>query len=148
MEGEPMTAPILDEAVRSAFDDHPEPLRAALLNLRRIILATAADHPTIGVLTETLKWGEPAYLPRAPRIGTTVRLGRVKTARDAYGAFFHCQTTLIQSFRMLYPEEFSFDGARAIVFSIGDEVPKEAFRHCIALALTYHLRAPRGVSFG
>jgi hypothetical protein len=135
-----MSLPFADCAVAAAFDAHPEPVREALLRLRQHILAAAAQNPGIGDLVETLKWGEPAYLPKMPRIGTTVRINGVKGSRDRYAAYFHCQTTLIRSFKELYGSEFSFEGNRAIVFSLRDEVPEEAFRHCVALALTYHLR--------
>jgi hypothetical protein len=133
-----MTAP--DPAVRAVFDAHPAPLRRALLALRQLILKTAAQTSGVGSLIETLKWGEPAYLPAKPRVGTTIRINTVKGSADRYAAYFHCQTTLVPSFRRLYRDEFRFEGNRAIVFSLHDEVPQDAFRHCVAMALTYHLR--------
>jgi hypothetical protein len=33
-----------------------------------------------------------------------------------------------------------FEGNRGIVFDVADGLPEEALRHCISLALTYHLR--------
>ena len=35
---------------------------------------------------------------------------------------------------------FNFDGNRALIFSLGSTVPKDALAFCIAAALTYHLR--------
>jgi hypothetical protein len=54
--------------------------------------------------------------------------------------FFHCQTDLVATFRELYPNQFAFNGNRSIVFDAADKIDKKALRHCIALALTYHLR--------
>ena len=130
-------API-DAKVRAVFDAQPPAMRSALLALRGHILAASAT-PGVGALTETLKWGEPAYLPAAPRIGTTVRINAVKGSSDRYAAYFHCQTTLLESFRHLYPDTFAYEGARAILFRVGEPVAEEPLRHCLALALSYHL---------
>jgi hypothetical protein len=46
-----------------------------LLALRRVIFATAAATPGVGVLTETLKWGEPAHVTAETASGSTIRLG-------------------------------------------------------------------------
>jgi hypothetical protein len=34
----------------------------------------------------------------------------------------------------------SFSGNRSIILNAEDEVPEPALRHCLALALTYHLK--------
>ena len=114
-------------------------MRDALLRLRGLIFEAAAQTPGVGPLIETLKWGEPAYLPRTPRSGTTIRINAVKGSPAHYVALFHCQTTLVDSFRLLYPDIFVFSGHRAIVLNVGDPVAEAALKHCIALALTYHL---------
>ena len=129
-----------DPAVRAVFEAQPEALRDALLDLRGHILEAAAGSGRVGELVETLKWGEPAYLPKKARVGTTVRINAVKGSADRYGAYFHCQTTLLESFRHLYPDAFSYEGSRAIRFTVGEAYPVEALRHCLTLALTYHLK--------
>ena len=88
----------------------------------------------------TLKWNEPAYHPVRPRIGTTIRLGPLRNEPEAYALFVHCQTSLADTFRQLYPDLLQVDGERALVFRLGEPVPAEALDHCIALALTYHLK--------
>ena len=60
-------------------------------------------------------------------------------AADQYAAYFHCQTNLVGTFRELYPE-LRFEGNRAILLDAKEEPPEAALRHCVALALTYHLR--------
>jgi len=123
--------------VRGAFDALPEPQRATLLALRDVVLAAAAETEGVGAIVETLKWGEPSYLPTRPRVGTTVRLGMTRNGRPAM--FVNCQTTLIGTFRDLYGEAFDFEGNRALVIPEG-ELPRAALAHCVALALTYHRR--------
>lgn len=67
-----------DSAVAAAFASYPEPIRARLLALRRLIFATAAATQGVGPLEETLKWGQPAYLTPATRAGSTIRIDRVR----------------------------------------------------------------------
>jgi hypothetical protein len=63
-----------DEAVEEVFDAYPANRRADLLRLRQLIFTTAESLPRVRDLRETLKWGQPAYLPVRPRIGSTVRI--------------------------------------------------------------------------
>lgn len=133
------TPPIGDPGVAKVFDACPEDLRADLLALRELVFEAALETPSIGPLVETLKWGEPAYLPARPKTGTTVRINRLKGASGRTAVFFHCQTTLVSTFRELYPDRFEFDGNRAIILRSGRCLPRRELKHCIALALTYHL---------
>ena len=125
--------------VAAAFDAVAPAQRAALLELRRLILETAAETPAVGALVETLKWGEPAYLPAKARVGTTVRINALKGSADGYALYVNCKTSLLESYRHLYPDSFGFEGQRALLLSTGTPVPEAALKHCIALALTYHL---------
>jgi Domain of unknown function (DU1801) len=127
-----------DPAVEAAFDSYPKPLKAKLLALRRLILDTARSTDGVGPLEETLKWGQPSYLTSATKSGSTIRIDRIKAA-DQYAIYFHCQTRLVETFRELYPTEMRYGGNRCIILSADDEVPKPALRHCVALALRYHL---------
>jgi hypothetical protein len=127
-----------DPAVAAAFAAYPAALRPSLLALRALIVEVAEAELGKGALIETLKWGQPAYLPARPRTGTTVRIDAVKGEPDRYAAYFHCQTTLIEDFRQRYPGLFVFEGNRALLFRRGERLPKAALKHCIGLALTYH----------
>ena len=76
-----------------------------------------------------------------------VRIDQVKSAANQYAVYFHCQTDLVETFRELYPTEFSYGGNRSILLNAADDVSEPALRHCVALALTYHLnkrKAARG----
>ena len=125
-------------AVAQAFEAYPPAMRRKLLALRTLILETAASTAGVGELEETLKWGEPAYLTSQSKSGSTVRIGWKKSKPSQYAIYFNCQTTLVETFRTLFPNEFSFEGKRAIVFSVADPVPRDALSFCIAAALTYH----------
>ena len=128
-----------DAAVDAVFAAYPIPLKTRLLALRRLILETARTTTGVGALQETLKWGQPSYLTTETRSGSTIRIDRIKSATDQYAIYFHCQTDLVETFRELYPRELNCVGNRCIVLNVADALPEPALRHCVALALTYHL---------
>ena len=111
--------------------------------LRRLIFDTASATEGVGELEETLKWGQPSYLTTESKSGITVRIDRVQSDHGQYAMYFNCQTTLIETFQELYPNELKYGGNRSIIFNENDEIPEEELQHCISLALTYHLRKGR-----
>jgi len=129
-----------DRNVASVFAGYPAAVRIKLLALRRLVFEVAASTDGVGRLTETLKWGQPSYLTQETGSGSTVRIDRLKTG-DGYAMYFHCRSGLVDRFRDIYPETFRYEGKRAILFDRRDRLPLRALRHCIALALTHHLRA-------
>ena len=131
---------VSDPAVKAAFASYPQEMCWALQDLRNTILDVASAVRGVGQVEESMKWGQPSYRPVAPRTGTTLRIGPMPGSKTDYGLFVHCQTTLAQDFETLYPGVFNIVGDRALVFSLGDVAPEVPLRHCIALALTYHLR--------
>ena len=131
---------IKDLTVHEAFNAYPAPLKKRLLEVREIIFAVAAQTDGVGVIEETLKWREPAYLTSETGSGTTIRISSVKNSADKFGVYFNCQTSLIEDFRQLYPDTFKFAGKRALLFDVDKALPLEPLKHCIALAQTYHLR--------
>lgn len=122
--------------VDAVFSGYPKELRTKLRALRKLIIDTARKTEGVGPVEETLKWGQPSYLTKS-KSGTTIRIDR---HGESYAMFVNCQTTLIAEYRELYPREFKYEGKRAIVFDLSGDPPKEALRHCIAMALTYHQR--------
>ena len=132
--------------VAAVFDAYPKRSRSKLLRLRALIFDTAAKTDGVGALEETLKWGQPSYLAPETKSGTTVRIDQVKSAPGRTAVYFHCRTSLVGTFRALYPDELTFEGNRAIIFDGTDELPEPALRNCIALALTYHRRKSRASS--
>jgi hypothetical protein len=128
-----------DAAVEATFNTYPRPIQAKLLALRRLIFDTARTTQGVGALQETLKWGQPSYLTPETKSGSTLRIDQVKPTTDQYAVYFHCQTDLVETFRGLYPTELKYGGNRSILLHAADDVPEAALRHCIGLALTYHL---------
>jgi hypothetical protein len=136
--------PVIDNAkVAAVFRSYPRGVAAKLLALRRLILDVASATEGVGEVHEALRWGQPSYLTVRPRSGSTIRIDRVKSRPGRYAMYFHCQTTLVETFRRHYPSTFHYEGSRAIVFEESDRVPVGALRRCIALALTYHLPRTR-----
>lgn len=131
--------PVIDNPkVAAVFRSYPRGVAAKLLTLRRLILDVASATAGVGEVHEALRWGQPSYLTARPRTGSTIRIDRVRSSPGRYAMYFHCRTTLVDTFRRRYPDTFRYEGNRAIVFDASDRVPVGALRRCIALALTYH----------
>lgn len=133
-----MTSLPVPEAIAGALGQYPEPIRRRLLQVRDLIFAVATETEGVGPLTETLKWGEPAYLTEASRSGTTIRLGVSKTAPDQCAVFVNCQTTLIDTFRAHFTKDFAFEGQRALLIPATGTLRREPLALCLRAALTYH----------
>lgn len=105
------------------------------MRLRELVIKTANDLDGLEVLEETLKWGEPSYLTK---YGSTVRMDWKAKNPKQFALYFKCTSLLVPTFKQLYKNILSFEGDRAIVFSLDDSLPEKELMHCISLALTYH----------
>jgi len=114
-----------------------QPAGRRLTQLRQLVLDTAAQLEEVGDLQETTKWGQSAFLPRKPRVGTTIRLDVFDD--DHVALFVHCQTDLISTFRTLFPE-LQYSGNRALLIPVTGRLPRQAVEMFVEAALTYHLR--------
>jgi hypothetical protein len=132
--------------VEAIFRGYPARLRRKLLFLRELIFEAALATEGVGALQETLKWGQPSYVTAETGSGSTIRIDRVKSSPMRYAMYFHCQTDLVATFRELYGRQMTFGGNRSVLFEERDDIPAEAVRHCVSLALTYHLRRMRNHS--
>lgn len=110
--------PFVRPDVARVFEAYPAPTRRRLLRLRQLIFDTAAK-AGVGRLEETLR-------------------------SKQYAMYFHCRTSLVDTFRTAFPDTFAFEGNRAIVFDEGDRAPVRELAVCIETALTYHRKASRG----
>jgi hypothetical protein len=129
----------MDKQVKQVIEAHGAAVRDRLLAIRQLVFDEAGRHVEIGELAETLKWGQLSFLPKKARVGTTVRFD-VSTKQPARLAMYvNCQTSLVDTYRQLYPDAFQFEGNRAVTFAVDGDLPAQQLRHCIALALTYHL---------
>lgn len=128
--------PFQSKAVSDVFQGFEEGPRARLLKLRQRVFELAAATDGVGAVEETLKWGQPSYLTHRPKSGTTIRLGVSKAGAAAI--FVHCQTTLIADFEQQFPDDFTYDGTRAVY--LDDDSKDAALSVLITRALTYHKR--------
>ena len=124
--------------VAAVFAAYPQRIRSKLMFLRELIFDTAAAIKEVGTLEETLKWGEPSYLTAETKSGSTIRIHWKQSLGERYGMYFICTTNLVDTFKMMYPTDFTYDGNRSILFDLDDEIQVDKLRHCIELALTYH----------
>ena len=131
--------PFNNPAVAAKFESYPQHVKLKLLALRELIFKTAAATNGVGEIEETLKWGEAAYVTKN-KSGSTVRIDWKKKDPDHYAMYFHCQTNLVETFRTIFPHDFKFEGNRALVFSLNDEVRQDSLSMCIAASLTYHAK--------
>jgi hypothetical protein len=132
--------PPMSPEVANAFKEFPRPVRSRLLEVRSLIFDTAAQTEGVGSLTETLKWGEPAYLTVATGSGSTIRLGRVKSTERHCAVLFNCRTSLVDTFRSRFPEALTFEKNRAILLNTSGRWPEASLAICLSMALTYHRR--------
>lgn len=135
------SARTIPTAVADTFDSYPDEVRQRLLELRELVLATAAEVEGVGRIEETLKWGQPSYLTPDTGAGTTIRVAPTgKGSTHDFGLFVPCGTDLLSSFRDLFGDTLDYDGNRAVLFRVGDPLPIDELRECITMALTYHQR--------
>lgn len=117
---------------------YPPAARAHFMQLRMVIL-DEAENLSAGPLTETLKWGEPAFLTAATGAGTTLRLAWKPKVPEVLQLLVHCQTSLVTTWRDRFPE-LTAEGNRALHLPLAEPLPVSALRICIAGALSYHRR--------
>ncbi|WP_298257228.1 DUF1801 domain-containing protein [uncultured Litoreibacter sp.] len=129
-----MTVPSdMSAQICAALTALPDDVAAALREARRAILRIALQTDGVGPLTETLKWGEPAFLTETPKTGTTLRLGRIN-GRAA--VMVPCSTTIIEDARQRFGDVPHLSGKRGVI--LGED--EELVEYVIASALTYHIR--------
>jgi len=57
---------------------------------------------------------------------------------DAIKVYFHCQTILVETFKEIYPDEFEYEGKRAIVIPLSTPFESGPLSHCLKMILKYH----------
>lgn len=127
-------------AVAEVFATYPPATKARLHELRDLIYQVAATTDGVGTIEEALRWQQPSYLTPETGSGSTIRLDAIKGQPEKYAIYFHCQTGLVDDFKLRYPKQLRYEGNHAIIFDVADKVPDAELRHCVSLALTYHLR--------
>lgn len=126
--------PFSNKQVEAVFRFYPKQAQPRMLELRELVFATAKRLKLTGALEETLKWAEPSYL--VPE-GSTLRMDWKEKTPEFCGLFFSCQTSLVATFRELYPQ-MEFEGKRCIKIPLGGDLDAERIGHCMELSLRYH----------
>ncbi len=136
--------PFDNPKVAAIFAAYPPKIRPKLMALREAIFSTAAATDGVGEIEETLRWGEPAYVTSQTGSGSPIRIDWKKKKPSQYAMYFICTTTLVDTFRTLFPNDFEYEGNRAIVFQENDAVPMDSLAFCISMALTYRRSKANG----
>lgn len=121
--------------VTKVFENYPENVKPKMLFLRQLVVDTAKEIEGLEQLEETLKWGEPSYL--APK-GSTLRIDWKPKTPQQFAMYFKCTSRLVETFKLVFSTQFTYEGNRAIVFALDDEIPVEPLKNCITAALKYH----------
>ncbi|MBO2542875.1 DUF1801 domain-containing protein [Salegentibacter sp. BDJ18] len=124
-----------DPRLEEVFKNYPDFIRPQLEYLRILIRKTAEETEGVTQLEETLKWNEPSFITKN---GSTLRIDWKEKQPDQYAMYFHCSSRLIDTFRLVFNDEFNFEGKRAIIFRIDQELPETELKQCIKTAITYH----------
>ena len=128
-----------DNDALSVIEREPPDIREGLMELRRLILETAAETDGIGKVVETLKWGQPSYLTEKPKSGTTIRIAKDGSELGDIALYVSCNTSLVSEWRGLFPY-LIFGGDRSLHLSLANPLPLPELRQMIRMALTYHRR--------
>jgi Domain of unknown function (DU1801) len=139
-----MTTPFHNPQVAAHFAAYPAAVRKKMLSLRELIFDVAVQSPEIGELEEALKWGEPAYLTAQTKSGSTIRIDWKAKSPEQLAVYFNCNTNLVESFKSLFPNDFQFEGQRALLMKVKYPLPKKELSFCISAALLYHTKKKIG----
>lgn len=128
-----------NETVQAVFETYPPHIHNKLMQLRQLVFDVASEHKAIGQLEETLKWGQPSYLTTQTKSGSTLRIDRANKQGSQVAMYFICSTSLVDSFRQRFTN-LTYEGDRAIIFDMDEDIPAEDVKECIYMTLTYHLQ--------
>lgn len=123
--------------VKRAFESLPSSHKPYAYQLRDLVWQVADDMDLGCEVVETLKWGEPSYLPAKPKIGSTLRIGQFD---DTYIAlYFNCQTMLVENFRSMFGGDVEYSKNRAVLFNVTEPLPESIVKTCATRTFRYHL---------
>lgn len=130
---------LVDAAIKQTFDGYQPQTQKVLLQIRAWIFEIASNSEKIGGVEECLKWGEPSYVTTKPKSGTTLRIAQLKSDTTKFGMYVSCQSSLIEEFRVAYPD-LNYDKNRGVIFDVSGPLQIDVIKQFIYLALSYHSR--------
>ncbi len=131
------------EGVKVISDNYPENIKPKMLFLRELIFEVAACTKEVGEIEEVIRWGEPSYATSETKSGSTIRMDWKKGTPNHYYLYFNCKTTLVDTFKEIYGDLFTYGGNRSLIFYTNTKLPIDELSDCIAMALTYRLSKKR-----
>jgi hypothetical protein len=131
--------------IAAKFDGYPPTAKRQLMQIRQWIYDLAQSADGVGRLTESLKWGEPAWRPKSGA-GATIRADWKEKKPDCVMVFFDCKTDLIDRTRSLLSAELTCEGNRAIILPFNKPLPENALKTALGWALTYHRDRKQGLN--
>lgn len=127
----------LNPDILAAMHMWPDVAQQRLLTMRTLFIEVA-ETADIGPLDESLKWGQPAWRPKRPRTGSTLRLNWTSQAPDKLAAFVDCKTDLAAQMLTRFPESCGNDGRRCLTFPVEGALKTDAVWTLAWLTFTYH----------
>lgn len=124
-----------DPKVEAVYANYPDFVRDKMQYLRQLVIETAEETAEVSVLEETLKWGEPSFVTKN---GSTLRMDWKEKTPEQYAMYFQCTSRLVDTFRLVFDRKFQYEGKRAIVFQLNQDIPALELKECIKAALIYH----------
>ncbi|MEH6454279.1 MAG: DUF1801 domain-containing protein, partial [Psychromonas sp.] len=124
---------VMDLNVKQKFEAYPDNIAILLGNIRDLIFSVA-EQDGISELTETLKWGQPSYISN---IGSTIRFDWDSKYPEQYCVYFNCNSSLVETFKEVFADIFTYQDNRAIVFKTDQKVPVIQLAQCISMSLRY-----------
>lgn len=123
----------MNQDIWTKFADYPDNVKAQLKRIENTIMVVAANL-NAGKVKASLKWGEASYLVEG---GSAIRIDWKSKQPDVVKVLFHCQTSLVSTFREVYPKAFEYEGNRALLIPLTVNIANTPIAECISLALTY-----------
>ena len=123
----------MNSAVENLIRSYPENAQETFLYIRSLIFEIA-ESKHLGSVEETLNWGQPAYLCKT---GSTIRIDLQSKNPDSVDIFFNCKTVLVESFKELFANTFTYRGKRVVSIPL-NQTPPEELEVCLFMALNYH----------
>ena len=124
---------IKNPEILEKYENYDIKYKNILLKIRNMIFETSERLYGVNNLSENLKWNQLSY---STKYGSPIRLDAFDT--DKIGIFFNCKTILVEKFKILFGDTFSYSKNRAIILNIYEEIPENELYQCIEMALSYH----------
>lgn len=126
---------VTDPKFEEKIENYPDTVKQKMENLRKLVRIVAQECENIDKLVETLKWNEPSFITKH---GSTLRMDWKEKTPNQYAMYFQCSSRLVDTFKMIFENKFQYEGNRAIIFQLDQDIPIAELNECIKATLNYH----------